>query len=73
MEEKIKKKITQTKMKIFNKWNENIKSKNRRNVMFQIAKDMETDNKDFRRSKYIKNAKGKRDIRKMKRIFWKTL
>ena len=45
------------KMKTFNKWNENIKSKNGRNEMFKIAKNMKRDNKDLRGSKYIKNAK----------------
>ena len=44
-------------MKAFNKWNKNIKSKNRRNEMFKIAKNMKSDNKDLRESKYIKNAK----------------
>ena len=45
-------------MKAFNKWNENIKSKNGRNEMFKIAKNMKRDNKDLRGSKYIKNANG---------------
>ena len=45
-------------MEAFNKWNRNIKSKNRRNEMFEIAKNMKSDNKDLRGSKYIKFANG---------------
>ena len=52
-----KKKVTEAKIKAFNKWNENIKSKNGRNEMFKIAKNMKRDNKDLRGSKY-KNANG---------------
>ena len=53
-----KKKVTEAKIKTFNKWNEKIKSKNGRNEMFKIAKNMKRDNKDLRGSKYIKNANG---------------
>ena len=45
-------------MKAFNKWNEKSKSKNGRNEMFKIAKNMKSDNKGLRGSKYIKNANG---------------
>ena len=45
-------------MKAFNKWNGNIKCKNGRNEIFKIAKNMKSDNKDLRKSKYIKNANG---------------
>ena len=52
-------------MKAINNWNENLKSKNGRKEMFKIAKNMKSDNKDLRESKYIKNANGELIVKEM--------